>query len=239
MLKIAAAIATCFTFFILPNHGQNSNASHIFYANLVKKQYGLDLDLVNGEQFYNRYSHIKGHPYFLNNQHHTGSLTVEGRVYENLLLKFDIHSHLVQLEYLNFSGGSNQIITVFDNVDEFTYGDFLFKKLDLEQSGEKFYQIVPTSCFTCYILWEKDLLPLNGSFTYVEQFSEEKLSLWLELSGELNEFISRKDFSGLFPEEYQKEIKRLLSKTQFKFRSASVYEIIRHLEDVCKLLEDL
>ncbi|MEN8201089.1 MAG: hypothetical protein ABFS28_00740 [Bacteroidota bacterium] len=238
MRKIATAIVICFTFFSLPTYGQTSSDDRVAYANLIRKEYGLNHELINGEQYYNRYSRTKGHPYFLDERYRTGSLTLEGRVYEELGLRFDIHSQHVELQYRNFSGGDNQIITVADNVDAFTIGKYQFRKLELEHGPEKFYQVLSTDCFTCYILWKKDLLPLNGSFTYIEQFSTAKRSLWLDLNGELHAFHSRKDFSGLFPEEYHKEIKRFLSKNQFKFRTASVDEIIRNVEAVCNLLKE-
>jgi len=238
MHKIAATILICFAFFNLPNYGQSSIADPLAYVNLVKKQYGLDHELVNGVQFYNRYSRSKGHPFFHNNLYLTGTLSLDGKTYQDLHLKFDIYSQHVVLEYKIFSGGSNQVITVADKVDAFNLGPYHFKKLVLGEEEGKFYQVITTSCFNCYIYWKKELLPLNGSFTYIEQFSEAKRSLWLDLGGELHEFSSRKDFTVLFPEESRKEIKRYLSKNQFKFRTATVDEILRNLEAVCKLLEE-
>lgn len=238
MQKIAAVIAICCVCSVLPSFGQNANVGASAYANLVMKEYGLDHELINGVQFYNRYSRSKGFPYFLQDQYLYGSLTLEGRIYQDVRLKFDIYSQHVELEYKNYSGANNRIITVAEKVDEFSYGEFHFKKLELEQGEKKFYQVIKSTCFTCYIYWDKDLLPLNGSFTYIEQFSEAKRTLWLDLSGELHEFTSRKDFSELFPEQNRKEIKRYLSKAQFQFRTASVYEIVRTLEAVCNLLEE-
>jgi hypothetical protein len=98
--------------------------------------------------------------------------------------------------------------------------------------------VLPTTCFTCFIHWEKELIPLTGSFTYTSEFSEAKKSFWLEVNGKLQKFSSRKDFYGLFPDASQKEIKRLLSRNQFKFRTAGVDAIIRNLNAVCRLLEE-
>lgn len=239
MQKIALAIGVCVVFFSLPNYAQGSRNVYEAYANLVRKEYGQDQSLVNGVQYYNRHTRAKGHPYFhMNNSYHRGTLTMEGREYPDLLLKFNIHAQHVEMQYRNFSGGVNQMIPVVDKVDGFTLGAYRFQKLELEKGEKKFYQVLATACFTCYIHWEKDLLPLNGSFTYIEQFSEAKRSLWLNLNGELKAFSSRKEFAGLFPEGDKKNIKRLLSRAQFKFRRASVDEIIRNVEAVCKLLEE-
>jgi len=238
MQKIALAIVVSFVFFCTPGHGQSSGEDQEAYANLVRKEYGLDHELINGVQYYNHHNRSQGHPYFLMQVYQTGSLTLEGRTYQNVFLRFDIHSQHVELQYRNFSGGGNQLVTVVDKVDAFTLGSYQFRKMTLEKGVEKFYQVLATGCCTCYIHWEKDLLALNGSFTHIEQFSDTKRSFWLDLNGELHHFSSRKDFAGLFPEEGQKEIKRLLSRNQFKFRTASVDEIIRNVEAVCLLLEE-
>lgn len=238
MQKIALAIGVCFAFFSQPMYSQGSRNVYEAYANLVRKEYGLDHDLVNGVQYYNRHTRAQGHPYFYeNNMYQLGSLTLEGREYPDLLLKFDAFYQHVEIQYRSFSGGINQMIPVVDKVDAFTLGPYHFQKLELEKGEEKFYQVLATACFTCYIHWEKDLLPMTGSFSYVEQFSEAKRSMWLDLNGELKAFSSRKEFAGLFPEEDRKDIKRLLSRAQFKFRTAPVEIIVRQVDAVCKLLE--
>lgn len=239
MRKIAAAILVCFAFFIAPGYGQIPGSEYAGFVNLVRKEYGLDHELINGVQYYNRHSRSQGHPYFLNPVYRAGTLTQGGRTYQDVALRFDIHSQHVELRYRNFSGGGNEIVTVDDQVDAFTLGTYQFKKMSFEEGEENYYQVLPNTCFTCYIHWEKELLPLNGSFTYINEFSDAKKSLWLDLNGRPQTFSSRKEFSELFPEKDKKEVKRLLSRNQFKFRTAPVDEIIRNLEAVCRLLEEL
>ena len=96
--NIALAIAICSTVLVFPAYGQNPEVGTISYANLVRKEYGLDHELVNGVQYYNRYAHSKGHPYFPGNQYRNGSLLLDGRMYSDLRLKFDIYAQQVELE---------------------------------------------------------------------------------------------------------------------------------------------
>jgi hypothetical protein len=240
MQKVAPAIILCLSIYLFPVFGQANSvqADRGSYTYLVKRGYGLDQDLVNGLQYYNRHMFSTGDPYFHNNQFKKGSITIKGKIFYNVKLKFDIYSQNVELEYENISGGRNQVITIFDQVDAFTLGDFQFQKLIIEEGDEKYYQVISTACFTVYVFWEKGLLPLNGSTTHVEKFTDAKHSYLLDLAGELTPFNSRKDFSECFPEEDQKEIKRLLSRNQFKFRTAQVDQIVRNVEWVCNLLND-
>lgn len=239
MQKVAITIFLCVPMFLSPVLGQqnNSKADHSSYAHLVKKGYGLDQDLINGLQYYNRHTLATGHPYFQNNQFRRGSIAIKGEFFNDVRLKYDIHAQNVELEYEKYSGGNNQVVTIFDKVDAFILGEYKFQKLSIEEESEKYYQVISTDCFTIYVFWEKELLPLNGSTTHVEQFADAKHSLWLDLDGELTPFGSRKEFSECFPEENQKEIKRLLSNNQFRFRTAQVDEIIHNVELACNLLK--
>lgn len=237
MQKFALAIVLGFVFIGAPLYSQSGNSDFRSFVMLIKKEYGLDHELINGTQYYNRHSRSQGDPYFINPVYRVGSLTQEGRTYRDVDLRFDIHAQHVELRYRNFSGGGNEIVTVVDKVEAFTMGTYQFRKMAMEDGEELFYQVLSTPCFTCYIHWEKELLPLNGSFTYTNQFSEAKKSLWLDLNGKLDAFSSRKDFYGLFPDASQKEIKRLMARNQFKFRTAPVDEIILNLEAVCRILE--
>jgi hypothetical protein len=67
MQKIALSILLCFAFFIAPNYAQSpvSDPATIGYVKLVGKEYGLNHELINGVQYFNRYSRSQGHPYFL------------------------------------------------------------------------------------------------------------------------------------------------------------------------------
>jgi len=239
MQKVALTIILCVLISVSPVFGQQniSKADRSSYAHLVKRGYGLDQDLINGLQYYNRHTLSTGHPYFQNNQFTRGSISIKGEIFHDVRLKYDIHSQNVELEYEKFSGGKNQVITIFDQVDAFILGEYQFQRLSIEKESEKYHQVISTACFTIYVFWEKELLPLNGSTTHVEQFADAKHTLWLDLDGELTPFNSRKDFSECFPEEDQKEIKRLLSKNQFRFRTAQVDEIIRNVESACDLLK--
>jgi hypothetical protein len=237
MQKIALATSICLMFHVAPLYAQSTDAQE-HYANLVRKEFGQDHELINGVQYYNRHNRAQGDPYFLVPVYQTGSLILEGREYPDVSLRYDIHSQHVELQYRSFSGGANQLVTVTDHVDAFTLGSYHFRKMTLEQDREEFFQVISAGCISCYIHWKKELLPFNGSFTYIEQFSEAKRSMWLDLNGELYPFSSRKDFAGCFSDVQRKDIKRLFARSNFRFRTATVDEIIRQLDAVCQLLEE-
>ena len=227
-----AAIAAGILIFVwtLPVSGQQTSL-----AGQVQKAYGLDQDLVNGTQYYNRYLRAQGHPYFLEKTFFDGTLILNGREYPDVHLKYDIYSQQVEMEFTNFSGTRNHLVAVTDHVDGFILGDYRFSKFDSER-GEKFCMVIRTEQFSCYIHWRKKLHPLSNDTYYFEQFTDVNPSFTLEMEGEALSFKSRRTFSGCFPESRQKEIRRLLRQKHFTFKNAIPDEIIRNMHAVSNLL---
>ncbi len=239
MQRVALATFICFIIIQVPLSGQqlNADASPDDFTDLVKNTFGLDQELVNGEQYYNKHPRSKFHPYFSEPGFQFGSVTLRTKIYKGVRLKYDLYSQHVEIEYENIVGGNNQVISVTDWVEAFSFGNFQFEKLNLEGEEDMFYQVIDTDHFTCYIYWEKGLVPINGSTTYTEQFTDEKRTLYLLLNKKPVGFSSRSDFAGHFPEANKKEIKKALKKSQFKFRTASPAEIVRMMESVSNILE--
>lgn len=200
------------------------------FASLVDRAFGLDQELVNGVQFYNRYLSYQGHPYFLDDELRPGSVTIRGRTFGNLQLRFDIYSHCLELSYVNLAGGNNRLILVPDHLDGFTLGEYRFTRMEGEPGMRgPFCQEVRTGNFTCYIGWEKEVAALNNNTSYSGQFSEPERTFLLDKDGSLERFTGRRDFVRLFPESSRKEMIRLLRRRGASFRHDPPREVTGHI----------
>ena len=65
---------------------------------------GQDQELVNGMQYYNKHPRSLGHPYLLEGLVHQGSVTIRGKLYSDIWLKYDIHAQQVEVEYRTMNG---------------------------------------------------------------------------------------------------------------------------------------
>lgn len=191
------------------------------YAELVVKSCGIDQELVNGTQFVNRYKRCLGHPYFLEDQLKDGSMTIRGNAYQDLLLKYDLVTQDLELEYTNDKGMKNRMIVIPDFIERFQYGPYQFEKLEFMESGMRYYQVIKTGRFVCYVHWYKNLVPVVNNIQYLEECSDANQIFWLDMDGKLNSFTNRRRFAALFPESSQKEIKGMLRRDMFRFRTAS------------------
>ncbi len=206
------------------------------YKALVEHYFGYDQNLVNGVQYYNRYLGSKGIPYFMNIGFVDGDLIIQERVYKNLRMRYDLLAQILEIEYDNNNGGIGWLVTVPDHITAFRFGEYPFRKLNLEGPSGKFYQVIKTDLFTCYIHWEKMLLPLQFEHQYTHKFSQVNSTTLLEVNGETNVFKNRKGFVKLFPENRQKVIKRFLRRNHFIFQNASPNEMVLSMNAVANLL---
>jgi hypothetical protein len=207
------------------------------YAASVEGAYGLNQNLINGLQYVNHYNRCLGNPYFMDRQLREGSLTINGHVFEDLLLKYDLVRQDLELEYRNTSGMVNRVIVIPDHVEAFEYGDYQFQKLELDDEGPRYYQVIRTETFTCYIHWFKNLVPVIGNTHFPEECSEENRVYLLEQDRLLHAFRNKKGFVALFPEAYQKQIKKVLNRDQIQFNNGSPGTITRMIYETADLIK--
>lgn len=205
------------------------------FASQVRHAYGPNQKLVNGIQYYNRYTQVLEHPYFLDESFVNGSVIIDGEEYSPVRIRYDIYSQHLEMSYDNFAGASNSLIAVNDHVDGFKYGNFWFRKLNLD-GEERFYQVVGTEQFSCYVLWKKNLDKIDYSLFYGERFTEPYCSYLMLWKGDLVDFKNMKTFTRCFPESYRKEIRQILRQNRFDFKRPAPGEIIRNMQAVSNLL---
>jgi hypothetical protein len=210
------------------------------YLELVERAFGQDQELVNGLQYYNRHPRSLGHPYLLEGLVHEGSVTLRGQVYNHIWLKFDIHAQQVEVEYQTMNGADNQVILVGDRVDEFSIGNYYFKRLKLEEdpSPYQFYQVIGGGRMIWYIRWEKKLVPISGDSRFIEEYTAPKRDYLLDLDGTVSAFQNKKSFVKLFPKAVQKDLKRLMKKNHLMIKTAKTEELELFLIAASRLLEE-
>jgi len=135
-----------------------------------------------------------------------------------------------------FIGGQSWLVAVADHIEAFRIGEFRFIKADLEETGKKFYQVIETGLFTCYIHWAKRLQPVQNDHFFTHRFSNSKATFLLEKDGGIKEINSRKVFVNQFSQVHRKAIKHLLKRNQFNLRLATPDVLVYHMNAVANLL---
>jgi hypothetical protein len=226
---IQKTVTTAILFFCLiqlPLEAQQTNTySSQKYAELVEWAYGQDQELVNGLQYYNRHPGSLGNPYLLEGRVHQGNVSLRGKLYDGLWLKYDIYNQQVEVEYRTMIGAENQVILVSDRVDNFSIENYFFEKLKLEGEQEQFYQVLGEGRMVWYIRWEKKLEAVSGDSRYYEKYSSPRRSYLLELDASIHPFNNKKSFVQLFPKDIQKDMKKLIKNNNIKIRTTSTEQL--------------
>ena len=220
----------------LPLWGQQSAMEYPWdYTMLVDIAYGQDQELVNGMQYYDRHPSSLGHPYLLDGWMHQGSVTIRHQLYDNVMLRYDIHSQKLEVEYQTVNGAFNQVVLVCDRVNEFTIGTRCFRNLKLEEV-EEFFQVIGEARLIFYIRWEKKLVPVSGNSHFIEEFTAPKRSYLLQLDESITAFHNRKSLVKLFPDHMQKQLKRLIRTNHLVLRTANSAQLERFILEASSLI---
>ena len=225
--RLFISVVCGFCLIFVPLLGQqHAGDSSAAFEDLVVWAFGQDQELVNGMQYYNKHPRSMGHPYLLQGWSHQGSVTIRGRLYSQIWLKYDIHAQQVEVAYRTMNGAENVVILVGDRLDEFTIEETYFKRLKLlEEAGDQFYQVIGEGALVLYIQWEKILVPVSGDSRFIEEYTAPKRDYFLELEGKIYPFNNKSSFVKLFPKDIQKDLKKIIKRNYIQIRSASTEQL--------------
>ena len=86
-----------------------ADPQHDSLARYIQMKYGLDQDLFNGFQYYERLLNYLGDPYLPENSFYEGSISIKGTRYDDLRLKYNSYSQSLILEYTDYQERYNQL----------------------------------------------------------------------------------------------------------------------------------
>ena len=178
----------------------------------LDSNYGADQRLVSGKFYHDApYGSINGHPFCINEEWKNGQVIMDGIVFDNLLLKYDIVSNELVLNTLNLSNNSLQISLKTGNISSFKLADKKFIVFPGMESENKpvFCEQVSSGKIDFLLLRIKEMriASSGGSdFEYKEYYNN-----YLRKDGELIKFRGRRSLFKLFP-EHRKELRNYISR---------------------------
>ena len=208
----------------------------------ILKQFGPNQVLLNGYQYYEEYRRYKGNPYLAREDFFTGSVSRSGQNFEGLQLKYDCFAQLIVVEFSQTGTDLNRVMINNTDTDSFRVGDMHFIKTSLNGESEIYYQVIEADPLTCYVHWEKELIPLSNDLRYPYEFSRSKALVFVRLEHELQQVQGRKAFSAMFPGELSTPLRKYYRRNQFRFSNAgpeALTQLIRFAAGELKKLQEL
>ncbi|UCH15754.1 MAG: hypothetical protein JSV22_07245 [Bacteroidales bacterium] len=200
--------------------------------------YNLDGHLISGRKYFNRYPNAPGHPFFSSDEFKQGKVIVNGILYNDVLLKFDIVNQELVLQFSNVHGGNDQIILSSENISEFELDGRVFRKYEFPGKGKTYLQVLADNKITCLYSWKKSLISQRYSLDNPYKYSEQVSKAYLLINNHFIGFRGNSSFLKIFPGELHQEIKRFLKTNKINLKSASD-NTVRQLVNYCTQISDL
>jgi hypothetical protein len=188
------------------------------------QKYGLDPNLMNGLKYNYPYANINGNPFLLE-EGTIGNIQINGKKFLGEKIRFDILNNQVILDYQDNSSNQQSIVLRNEWVEQFEFGDRIFKKVTLEGNNEHIVQLIYEGNVSCYYDWTKEHKLASGAGSHYYYFAEARKSGILIRDGEEMHFRMRRSFLKHFQKEEKQKIKKYLKTEKIRFNKANYREM--------------
>jgi hypothetical protein len=204
----------------------------------AEEKYGPDMVLISGEKYHYPYRAALGNPFLTPSGNDDASVQLNGVVYENQRVKYDIHNQLIVLEFNDMTGASRNIILRDELLDQFILDDKLFKKYAQEGSDERFGQVIYEGVISCFYFWKKRYSVDSKVGQNQYSFSDPIRQSFLMTDGQVIPYNGKKSFLNCFPAQERMQIKAIMKKNRIKIRKESDTDMRLLLENINQIHQD-
>jgi len=187
-------------------------------------QYGTDQMLINGVGYYNEHNRSSGHKFYGDDRYQGGRLITGGRMYDGVLLKYDIYNQQLLLLTNQGAARDKEIIINGMRLTEFNLGGRSFRKLYFPETDTLFFQVFEGNHVTLLFHWHKILIPVVSGGTSISEFSKPKKNPYILTEDGIRSFSTNKSFISLFPEQ-RLDLKKFMRSRRIRIRTATERQI--------------
>jgi hypothetical protein len=184
--------------------------------------YGSDPLLYNG-RYYTFYPPLNtgGSQYLSDRQFETGSVTLRGITYSNLLLNYDIYNQELILKYQSNTGAVNLIIVSDAWLQSFNIRGMKFEVIATQDTMKKIYQVLGEGKYRVYYYWSRklNLDSFYGSKNFV--FSSAGREMNLFNGQQIMKYNNNRSFYSLFDQDKRNNIKEYLRANRIKIKKVN------------------
>lgn len=185
--------------------------------------YGLDPKLFNGTRYsFYQGASVKGNPYLISPEYLDGTLTIQGIVYQDVRLNYDIYNQELLLSYQDANNSSSILQVSKAWLTAFSIGEKQFSSI-LGPEGFSLYQVFGEGPSQILVAWRKLLSVEQGNSVF--SFSKPLRSFYLRKDGNNQVFMNKRGFLAALPEEIRPGIRKYMQEHHIKFRRITDHQI--------------
>ncbi len=195
--------------------------------NQTAKVYGIDDVLVNGSKYRSLHPVASGNPFFTDGTFSEGDISLKGRDFKVVFLKFDIEQQKVILKVFPDSANFKVIVLNNNYINNFTLQGKYFVNISSllkTNSVSGFYELVYHGSFVFGRSYKKEFVA-NYSNNYPNgKYSKIKKASFVFREDGKHRIKKNKDLYYLFPQK-KDLIKRFIKDNKIKLRKASNHKL--------------
>jgi hypothetical protein len=181
-----------------------------------------DPELINGRLYtYFPPRQVDGNQYFTSPEFSPGTLTIRGKVYNDLLLNYDVYNQAVLLKYTRQTGAP-QILEVSEAwLSGFSFQGKNFYYMAAAESPGRILQVIGDGSLKVFYKWEKRLefKTVAGKATYIFNLPPKKMYLYQ--NDRFISFQNNRSFIRALDPLWQDQVKKYLKSNKLKVRKLS------------------
>jgi hypothetical protein len=191
----------------------------------AEERYGPEAELINGEKYNYPYRSDSGDPFFESGASDIAAVQINGRMYDDQKIKYDIYNQLMVLEYTNSSGAPESIVLRNEWLDFVLIGDRRFRLFPEEDGSPRFGQVINDGAYSCVYFWEKRYIPNLSNVEKQYSFSTPIRHAYVVVQEQFTSYKSKGSFLKCFPKPLKPTIKQYMKEHRIRFRKAADVEM--------------
>ena len=200
--------------------------------------YGFDPMLYNG-RYYTFFSPLnaRGNQYLNNRGFESGTVTLRGVTYTDILLNYDIFNQQLLLEY-SAAPGISQVIILSDAwIEKFSIKDRNFAVIKVAENEKHFFQEIGKGQFRILYFWKKHMHLESVVGGTRMTFSKPLREMNLFTEGKIVRYQDNKSFSNLFRPGNKEKLREYIRDHRINVKKASD-KVMEDLINYCITLEE-
>jgi hypothetical protein len=200
--------------------------------------YGFDPRLYNG-RYYTFFSPLnaRGNQYLNDRQFESGTVTLRGVTYVDLLLNYDIYNQQLLLKYAEDPGITKVIIFSDAWLEKFSIKDRNFRIFQVSDNEKRIYQEIGTDQTRILYFWRKYMQIDNIVGGTIMTFSKPSREMNLLTERKIVRYRNNRSFINLFESKNKENLREYFRNHRINVKKASD-KIMEGLVNYCNTFND-
>jgi hypothetical protein len=202
---------------------------------------GADDELINGKIYIQKYILAQGYPFFRTSEWQNGSVTVNGKKHDSLMLKYNIYTDELVLSAEKMQGGTSVISLNNEFVESFELENkYFINAMNFDARGIQtdFVELLYDGSFVFFVSYTKFFNNDYNNKTPYGSYGKTNTSYFLLQHEKLSEISSKKALLNYFKTS-KKQIKKYMKRHKIKYAKASDVQLHDLLVYIDQLNPDL